>query len=61
MNSIKKNVKIFRCDNAGEKKNREEDCTKNFEEINFQFTSSGTPQKNDVLERVFLLFILGWA
>ena len=40
---------------------REEDCTKNFEEINFQFTSSGTPQKNDVLERVFLLFILGWA
>ena len=53
--------KYFAVTTQAKKEFREEDCTKNFEEINFQFTSSGTPQKNDVLERVFLLFILGWA
>ena len=47
------NVKIIRCDNVGEKKILEENCAKYFEENNFSFTSSSTPQQNGMIERVF--------
>ena len=53
MKTIKKKVKIIFCDNAGENKALEENCMKNFEEIKFEFTSPGNPQKNGVVERVF--------
>ena len=49
----KKNIKIFCCDNAGENKTLKENWAKNFEEIKFEVTSSGTPQKNGVVEREF--------
>ena len=48
-----KSVKIIRSDNAGEKKTLEENCMENFEEIKFEFTSLGTPQKNGVAEQGF--------
>ena len=53
MNTIQKNVKIIFCVNAGEEKTLEEHFMKNFEEIKFEFTSPGTPQKNVVVEQIF--------
>ena len=46
---MKKNVKIIFCGNAVKNKDLEEDCAKFFKEIDFKFTSIGTPQKNGVL------------
>ena len=46
---MKKNVKIIFCGNAVKNKDLEEDCAKVFKEIDFKFTSIGTPQKNGVL------------
>ena len=51
MKTMKEKVKTIRCDNAGENKTLEETCAKNSEEIKFEFTSLGTPQKNGVVER----------
>ena len=53
MKTMKKNVKIIICDNADENKTLEENRRNNFEEINFEFTSTGNSQKNGVLERGF--------
>ena len=53
MNTTKTNVKITLCENAGKNKTLEENFAKNTEEIDFEFTSSGTPQKNSVVKRVF--------
>ena len=53
MNTKKKNFKITCCDNAGKNKTLEENCVKYDEEIKFEFTSPGTPQKNGVAERGF--------
>ena len=53
MRTTKKNVKIICCDNAGENKNLEENCAKHIKEINFEFTSPGTPQKNGVVKQGF--------
>ena len=50
---MKKNVKIIFCDNAGKNKTLGENCVKIIKEINFKFTSSVTPQKNGIVERVF--------
>ena len=52
MNNMKWNVKIIRCENAGGNKTLK-NCTKRFEEIKFEFTSPGTPQKNGVVEGGF--------
>ena len=41
---MKKNIKIIFYDNTGENKTLEENCSKFFEEIKFQFKSPGTPQ-----------------
>ena len=46
-------VKIFRCDNAGEKKVLERESDKNELGIIFEYTAPGTPQQNDLVERVF--------
>ena len=53
MKTMKKNIKIICCDNAGENKTLEENCANNFEENKFEFTSQGTPQKNGVVEQGF--------
>ena len=50
---MKKNVKIIHLENAGENKTLKESCAKTFEEINFEFTSPGIPQRNGIIERVF--------
>ena len=50
---MKKNVKIIRCDNAGENKMIEDNFMKNFKEIKFEFTSPGTPKQNHMVERGF--------
>ena len=50
MNTTKTNVKITLCENAGKNKTLEENFAKNTEEIDFEFTSSGTPQKNVMVE-----------
>ena len=43
MNGIKKSIKFICCYNAGENKAFEEDCVNNFEHIDFEFMSPGTP------------------
>ena len=53
MMTMKENVKIILCDNAGENKTLKESCAKISEEIRMEFTSPGTPQQNGVLERLF--------
>ena len=53
MKAMTKNVKIIRCDNSCETKTLKENCAKNFEEIKFEFKSTGTPQQNGVVEEVF--------
>ena len=51
MKTMKKTVKMICCDNEGEKKTLKENCTKKTEEINFEFTSPGTPQQHNVIEQ----------
>ena len=53
MKTMKKNVKIIFCDNAGENKTLEENCMKNFKEIKFKLTSPGTQHQNGVVTWVF--------
>ena len=47
-------VKIIRCDNAGENKVLERESDKNELEINFEDPGPGTPQQNGVIERAFV-------
>ena len=42
--TVKKNVKIIFCDNAGENKTIEENYAEYFEEIKFEFSPPCTPQ-----------------
>ena len=46
-------VKIIRCDNAGENKVLERESDKNELGIIFEYTAPGTPQQNGVVERAF--------
>ena len=47
-------VKIIRCDNAGENKVLERESDKNELGIVFEYTAPGTPQQNGVVERAFV-------
>ena len=47
-------VKIIRCDNAGENKGLERESDKNELGIIFEYTAPGTPQQNGVVERAFV-------
>ena len=47
-------MKIIRCDNAGENKVLERESDKNELGIIFEYTASGTPQQNGVVERAFV-------
>ena len=47
------NVKIVRCDNAGENKKMEEACAKMGLATKFEYTAVGTPQQNGRVERKF--------
>ena len=47
-------VKIIRCDNAGENKALERESDKNELGIIFEYTAPGTPQQNGVVERAFV-------
>ena len=49
----KNQVKIIRCDNAGENKVLERESDKNELGIIFEYTAPGTPQQNGVVERAF--------
>ena len=51
-----KNIKIIRCDNAGENDTLKENCVKNSKEIKFEFTSPGNPHIFFVVEQVFATF-----
>ena len=53
MNTTKKNFKTVFCENVGKSNMIEESFVKTFEEIDFEFTPPGTPQKNMMIERVF--------
>ena len=50
-------VKIIRCDNAGENKVLERESNKNNLAIIFEYTAPGTPQQNGVVERAFVTVI----
>ena len=54
--SIWKNVKITSCDNAGKIKALEDDRDNNSKDINFKFTSPGTPQKMRWYNRYLIQF-----
>ena len=47
-------VKIIRCDNAGDNKVLERESDKNELGIIFEYTAPGTPQQNGVVERAFV-------
>ena len=47
-------VKIIRCDNAGENRVLERVSDKNESGIIFEYTAPGTPQQNGVVERAFV-------
>ena len=47
-------VKIIRCDNAGENKVLERESDKIDLGIIFEYTSPGTPQQNGMAERAFV-------
>ena len=47
-------VKIIRCDHAGENKVLDRELDKKELGINFEYTSPGTPQQNGVVERAFV-------
>ena len=53
-------VKIIRCDNAGEIKVLERESDKNELRIIFEYTAPGTPQQNGVVERAFVM-VMGRA
>ena len=53
-------VKIIRCDNAGENKALETESDKNDLGIIFEYTAAGTPQQNGVVERAFVA-VMGLA
>ena len=46
-------VKFLRCDNAGENKRFQQEVERSNYKINFEFTSSNTPQQNGMVERAF--------
>ena len=50
----KNQVKIIRCDNAGENKVLERESDKSELGIIFEYTAPGTPQQNGVVERAFV-------
>ena len=47
-------VKMIRCDNAGENNVLQTESDKNDLGINFEYTAPGTPQQNGVVERAFV-------
>ena len=47
-------VKIIRCDNAGENKFQERESDKNELGIILEYTAPGTPQQNGMVERAFV-------
>ena len=47
-------VKIIRCDNAGENQVLERESGKNELGIIFEYTAPGTPQQNGVVEKAFV-------
>ena len=53
-------VKIIRCDNAGENKALETESDKNDLGIIFEYTAPGTPHQNGVVERAFVT-VMGHA
>ena len=53
-------VKIIRCDNAGENKVLERESDKNELGIIYEYTAPGTPQQNGVVEREFVI-VMGRA
>ena len=53
MKTMKKNLKIIFCENAGENKTLEENCMNNSEAIKFEFTSADTSQQNGTVEQKF--------
>ena len=53
-------VKIIRCDNAGENKVLERESDKNELGIIFEYTAPGTPQQNGVVEGAFVI-VMGRA
>ena len=53
-------VKIIRCDNAGDNKVLEREKDKNELGIIFEYTAPGTPQQNGVVERAFVI-VMGRA
>ena len=53
-------VKIIRCDSAGENKVLERESDKNELGIIFEYTAQGTPQQNGVVERAFVM-VMGRA
>ena len=53
-------VKIIRCDNAGENKVLETESDENDLGIIFEYTAPGTPQQNGVVEKVFVT-VMGHA
>ena len=50
-------LKIIRCDNAGENKVLERESDKKELGIIFEFTAPGTPRQNGVVVRVFVTFM----
>ena len=52
---LKIQVKIIRCDNAGENNVLERESDKNELGIVFEYTAPGTPQQNGVVERAFVI------
>ena len=52
-------VKLIRCDNAGENKVLQRESDKNELGIIFEYTVPGTPQQNGVVERAFVTVIRG--
>ena len=50
---MKRSVKCTHCDNAGENKSLEKDCSDDGLGIQFEWTAPGTPQQNGRVERKF--------
>ena len=46
-------IKIIRCDNAGENKKMDDACIEQRMGIKFEYTAVGTPQQNGRVERKF--------
>ena len=53
LKGIKDQVKVIRCDNAGEIKKLEEKCDAEGLGIIFEYTATGTPPQDAYVERVF--------